>query len=152
MRRMGLVHAWKLFRLNQNPHFHVPDALRLFCAGTPAIVMVVGWTVLLERGDNLGGISFVFLWGAFPSVFHLSLTHSLPILNWKIQSTSRYFLQWPSAWHLRDKPKPELQAMVWAVLCSCKVIISFLVSVDSLFLTHQFQLLVRLPSGGNYFW
>jgi len=29
-----------------------PDALRLFCAWTPAIVMVVGCAVLLERGDN----------------------------------------------------------------------------------------------------
>ena len=30
-----------------------PDALRLFCAWTPAIVMVVRCAVLLERGDDL---------------------------------------------------------------------------------------------------
>jgi len=31
-----------------------PDALRLFCAWAPAIVMVIGCTMLLERGDHLG--------------------------------------------------------------------------------------------------
>ena len=33
-----------------------PDALRLFCAWTPPIVMVVRCAVLLERGDHLGSV------------------------------------------------------------------------------------------------
>ena len=54
----------------------------------------------------------------FPLYFHLLLTDSMSLLNFKMQTTD-------------------------IVIISC----FFWVSVDSLLLTYQFQLLVRLSSG-----